>query len=179
MAYSWSCSAGRFTFLSSCALRSEHTDARKATVRRFGRSDRRAGSVCQPVAQFGRSHCWSQFGTTLHAKATGSPGYRFHRLYDKVYRRDILEFAYRRCRSHDGAPGVHGQTFEDIEAYGRDRRLAELTTELRERTYRPSPVRRVFIPKGDGKPRPLGIGIPQGYYPLVPTTLGILDSLRD
>jgi group II intron reverse transcriptase/maturase len=75
-----------------------------------------------------------------------------------VYRRDILEFAYLRCRSNDGAPGVDGQTFDDIEAYGRDRWLDELMTELRERTYQPDPVRRVFIPKPDGKQRPLGIG---------------------
>ena len=96
--------------------------------------------------------------TTLHTKAKEVPSYRFYRLYDKVYRRDILEFAYLRCRSNDGAPGVDGQTFADIEAYGRDQWLDELTTELRERTYQPHPVRRVFIPKGDGKQRPLGIG---------------------
>ena len=111
--------------------------------------------------------------TTLHTKAKGSPGYRFYRLYDKVYRRDILEFAYLRCRSNDGAPGGDRQTFDDIEAYGRDRWLDELTTELKERTYQPNPVRRVFIPKGDGKQRPLGIGIPTAHYPLIPTTFGI------
>ena len=115
--------------------------------------------------------------TTLHAKAKGSPGSRFYRLYDKVYRRDILEFAYLRCRSNDGAPGGDRRTFDDIEAYGRDRWLDELTTELRERTYQPNPVRRVFIPKGDGKRRPLGIGMPTAHYPLIPIPWGICHHL--
>jgi RNA-directed DNA polymerase len=95
---------------------------------------------------------------TLHAKAKGSPGYRFYLLYDKVYRRDILAFAYARCRSNDGAPGIDGQTFADIEAYGVDRWLDERAAELRTKAYQPQPVRRVHIPKPDGQQRPLGIG---------------------
>ena len=112
----------------------------KTSVRKSTRAGRLAMSLAPPPKV-------QKLQTALHAKAKGSPSYRFYRLYDKVYRRDILEFAYLRCRSNDGAPGVDGQTFEDIEAYGRDRWLDELTTELRKRTYRPHPVRRVFIPK--------------------------------
>jgi RNA-directed DNA polymerase len=62
-----------------------------------------------------------------------------------------------------GAPGVDGQTFEDIEAYGRERWLGELAQELKEKTYRPEAVKRVWIPKGDGKQRPLGVPICRSY----------------
>lgn len=93
----------------------------------------------------------------LHAKAKGSPDYRFYALYDKMYRKDVLNFAYDCCKSNKGAAGVDDQTFEDIEAYGLERWLVELTQELRSRTYQPAAVRRVHIPKPDGKARPLGI----------------------
>ena len=86
--------------------------------------------------------------TTLHTKAKNSPDYRFYALYDKLYRRDILDFAFVRCLNNGGAPGVDGQSFADIETYGEERWLDELTEELRNETYRPRPVRRVFIPKG-------------------------------
>ena len=94
---------------------------------------------------------------TLHAKAKGSPGYRFYLLYDKVYRKDVLTFAYRRCKANGGAAGVDGQNFADIEAAGVERWLAELAEELRKKAYRPQAVRRVYIPKPDGTKRPLGI----------------------
>ena len=95
--------------------------------------------------------------TALHAKAKGSPNYRFYLLYDKLYREDVLRFAYRCCAANGGAAGVDGQTFADIESYGVERWLGELTQELRTKTYRPQAVRRVWIPKPDGKQRPLGI----------------------
>ena len=56
--------------------------------------------------------------TALHAKAKASPGYRFYALYDKLYRWDVLSFAYERCRANQGAAGVDGQTFQDIKEYG-------------------------------------------------------------
>ncbi len=93
----------------------------------------------------------------LHAKAKAEAGYRFYALYDKVSRKDILAHAYAQCRSNKGAPGVDGQEFADIEAYGLERWLDELALALREETYRPEPIRRVFIAKATGKLRPLGI----------------------
>ena len=95
--------------------------------------------------------------TALHDKAKESPDFRFHALYDKVYRKDVLAFAYDCCKANGGAAGVDGQTFEDIETYGRERWLDELAQELKSRTYQPLPVRRVYIPKPDGKQRPLGV----------------------
>jgi group II intron reverse transcriptase/maturase len=95
--------------------------------------------------------------TALHAKAKEAPSFRFHALYDKVYRKDVLTHAYERCKANGGAAGVDNQTFEDIEQYGRERWLDERTQELKSRTYQPQPVRRVYIPKPDGKQRPLGI----------------------
>src|ERR1700749_139373 len=93
----------------------------------------------------------------LHAKAKAEAGYRFYALYDNISRADILAHAYAQCRSNRGAPGVDGQDFADIDAYGVERWLAELAFALRRETYRPEPIRRVFIPKANGKLRPLGI----------------------
>ena len=86
----------------------------------------------------------------LHAKAKAEPGYRFYALYDKIYREDILAHAYALCRANKGAPGVDGQEFADVEAYGLKRWLGELALALKEERYRPEPIRRVFIPKANG-----------------------------
>ena len=93
----------------------------------------------------------------LYAKAKANPSYRFYALYDKIYRKDVLQWAWSRCRANDGSSGVDGQSFVGIEARGVEAWLDQLAKELKERSYRPQAVRRVLIPKPDGKQRPLGI----------------------
>jgi RNA-directed DNA polymerase len=95
---------------------------------------------------------------SLYSKAKQEPKCRFHFLYDKIYREDVLAHAYSLCRQNRGAPGVDGETFEAIEAYGVERWLFELKEEMRGKRYRAQPVRRVMIPKASGTgERPLGI----------------------
>src|ERR1035437_5343407 len=93
----------------------------------------------------------------LYRKAKNEPGYRFYMLYDKIYREDILAHAYALARANQGAPGVDGQTFEQIESTGREEWLAGIRQELRNKTYQPQPVRRVMIPKPGGGERAPGI----------------------
>ena len=83
--------------------------------------------------------------SALHAKAKAEAGYRFYALYDKIHREDILAYAYAQCRSNKGAPGVDGQEFADVEAYGVERWLGELALALREESYRADLICTVLI----------------------------------
>lgn len=93
----------------------------------------------------------------LYRKAKNEPRYRFYLLYDKIWREDILAHAYEVARANQGAPGVDGESFGQIETGGRQQWLNGLREELRHKRYRPQPVRRVMIPKAGGGERPLGI----------------------
>jgi len=101
---------------------------------------------------------WLQeFQRKLHEKAKAEPKYRFYSLYDKMYRMEVLVEAFRKAKANRGASGVDNETFEDVEKKGVIEYLAELRLEMKERRYVPKPVRRVYIPKANGKQRPLGI----------------------
>src|SRR5437588_9329316 len=96
---------------------------------------------------------------TLYRAAKADPARRFHALYDKVYRRDVLERAWRLVRANRGAAGIDKQTIADVEQHGISRLLDELAVDLKDGQWRPLPARRVFIPK-PGRPneqRPLSI----------------------
>lgn len=98
-----------------------------------------------------------QLQRKLYVAAKQEPKRRFHQLYDKVYRTDILKHAYALAKFNGGAPGVDGVRFERIETEGLEEWLEGLRKELHEKTYRPNPVRRVMISKPGGGERPLGI----------------------
>ena len=98
-----------------------------------------------------------QLQRKLYVCAKRSRTRRFHALYDRIYRSDVLWEAWRRVRSNRGAAGVDAETIQAIEQYGVEKFLGELHAALRAGRYRPSPVKRRYIPKADGKQRPLGI----------------------
>ena len=84
---------------------------------------------------------------SLHVKAKTEPSYRFYSLWDKIYRKDILQEAYRQCKRNKGIAGVDAEKFEDIETKGMEKWLGNIQKELREKTYKTSPLLRVWIPK--------------------------------
>jgi RNA-directed DNA polymerase len=95
--------------------------------------------------------------SSLQAKAKSEPSFRFYSLWDKIYRADVLREAYRRSRANAGSPGVDGVDFQAIEAEGVDQWLGVLQEELRNKSYVPQPLLRVWIPKRNGDQRPLSI----------------------
>jgi len=118
---------------------------------------------CEPVAPSSEMALLATGGDVrdlqrkLWASAKRSPERRFHALYDRIYRSDVLWEAWRRVRKNRGAAGVDSQTLAMVEEYGVERLLGELQCALREGSYRPAPLRRVAIGKPDGGVRPLGI----------------------
>jgi len=117
----------------------------------------RAGE-CHIVARTAGQDKVRDLQRTLYRAAKADPGRRFHALYDKVYRRDVLERGWELVRANKGAAGVDRETIADVEQYGVDRMLDELAADLKGGSWRPLPAWRVFIPKpGSNERRPLSI----------------------
>src|SRR5437016_9481348 len=113
---------------------------------------------CHIVARTTEQERVRELQRTLYRAAKADPGRRFHALYDKVYRSDVLERAWELVRANKGAAGIDRQTIADVEQYGVSRLLDELVADLKEGSWRPLPARRVFIPKpGREELRPLSI----------------------
>ena len=117
---------------------------------------------------------------TLYRKAKGEPKYRFYSLYGDILRRDVLEHALERVARNGGAPGVDGETIERVRATaaGKQQWIEGMERELREKTYRASPVRRVFISKSGGGERPLGIPTVKDRVEQMAATLVLMPILE-
>lgn len=98
-----------------------------------------------------------QLQRKLYQSAKMNSGRRYHALFDKVYRKDILYQGWQQVKANQGSAGIDRQTIEDIEFYGVEKLIVEIQEELKQGKYNPPPVRRVYIPKANGKERPLGI----------------------
>lgn len=123
------------------------------------KTDRPADHVPDWVVRAGLPEKVSQLRRKLYLKAKQEPEFRFYVLYDRIYRKDVLQTAWAQVCANDGAAGPDGIRIDQILASedGPQRLVDELHEELRGKTYRPGPVRRVYIPKPDGRERPLGI----------------------
>lgn len=98
-----------------------------------------------------------QLQRKLYCSAKKNRKRKYHALYDKIYRMDLLQEAWKRVRASKGAGGIDKMTIADVESYGVDKFLSEIGKTLKDGAYRPLPTKRVYIPKGDGKERPLGL----------------------
>ncbi len=128
---------------------------------RVGEEGKREGMACRtgpnnPMRRKPRDKV-RELRRRLWAAAKRQPGRRFHALYDRIFRRDVLKEAWRRVKKNRGSAGVDAQTLAEVEELGVDRFLEEIADELKGGTYRPNAVMRRYIPKADGKKRPLGI----------------------